>query len=75
LFENSEIIFDKSKKLVVGQSLSGEVCGKVFVQFGLLESIADKPKIVSDDENFVLSLNTGLEMLDLSFVLEQCESF
>jgi hypothetical protein len=49
LFENSEIIFDKTKILVVGQSLSGEVCGKVFVQFGLLESISDEPKIISDD--------------------------
>ena len=49
LFENSEIIFDKPKKLVWDGACRAEYAVKMFVQFGLLESISDESKAIGDD--------------------------
>jgi hypothetical protein len=47
----------------------------MFVHFGLLESISIKPKTIGDEQNFVLSLNTGLEILYLFLPKNSEESF
>jgi len=35
---------------------------KMFVHFGLLESISDEPKTIGHDQNFMLFLNMGLKI-------------
>jgi hypothetical protein len=45
---------------------------KMFVHFGLLQSISDESKTIGSHQNFVLFLNMGLEMLCL-FLLKSSE--
>jgi hypothetical protein len=65
LSENSEITFEKPKNLVwtelVGRNFQW-TCLFVLVYF---ESISYKPETIGRDQNFVLFLNMGLEMLCL----------
>ena len=50
LFENSEIIFDKLQKISCGTELvEPKFAVKMFVHFGLLESISNEPKTIGDD--------------------------
>ncbi len=48
--------------------------GRMFIHFGLLESISDESKAKGRKQNFVLSLNIGLEMLYL-FLFKSSEAF
>ncbi len=75
LFKNSEIIFDKPKKISLDKACRSKFSVNMFVHFGLLGSISDKPKTIGDDQNFVLSLNTGLEILYLLLCKNSEESF
>ena len=59
-----------------GQSLLSEIFGEhMFLHFALLGSISDKPKPIGDDQNFVLFLNTDLEILYLFLSENSEESF
>ncbi len=40
-----------------------EVLVKMFARLGMPESISEQPKTMSDNQNFVLSLNMDFEML------------
>jgi hypothetical protein len=47
----------------------------MFVHFALLESISNKPKTIGGHQNFVLSLNMGLQILYLFLSKNSEESF
>jgi hypothetical protein len=49
-----------------------EVLMEMFAHLRMLESISEEPKTMSDDQNFVLSLNMDLEMLCL-FLFQSSE--
>jgi hypothetical protein len=70
LVKSNEIIFEKPKKLVLGQNLFHTF---LFV-FGLLESNSNKPKAIDCGQNFVLFPNMSLDMLCL-FLFKSSERF
>ncbi len=49
-----------------------EVLEKMFSHLGMLESISEEPKTMSEDQNFLLSLNMNLEILCL-FLFQSSE--
>ena len=63
LFESSEIIFEKSKKI---RTCEAERPLNVFVHFALVESISNESKTTSHDQSFVLFSNIVLELLSQS---------
>jgi hypothetical protein len=56
LFERSEIIFEKSKRLVSTELCQLKFPVNMFIYFGLLESNSGEPKTIDRNENFVLFL-------------------
>ena len=63
LFESSEIISEKSKKVSLDGTCVAEGLANVFVHFALVESISDEPKTTDHDQSFVLFSNIVSEIL------------
>ena len=70
LFESSGRIFEKPKKIGLGETCWLNFLVNVFVHFDLLESISDKSSTIGLDQNFMLFLNMGLKNVLFIFVQE-----